>query len=150
MCVYRELQQVMLSANVSPNFLYELRISRDEQLSGKLSKETYENILENMLISLEDHSVHSSMENFLSVQTVADKTIADGVEALIGAYLKVRLGLCFYNSLSSDRFCVGLAGMFPNQLFDTFIVRSSVLVSYFASPHPHPVHINTYHQSAYH
>jgi hypothetical protein len=78
----------MLDAGVSPNFLYELRISRDEQLSGKLSRETYEKILEKML-SHEDHSLHSSMENFLSVQTVSDKTVADGVEALIGAYLKV-------------------------------------------------------------
>jgi hypothetical protein len=100
----------MLSANVSPNFLYELCISKDEQLSGQLSNETYEKILNKMLCSLEDHSIHSSMENFLSVQTVADKTIADGVEALIGAYLKVRLRLCVCNSLSSDRLCIGLAG----------------------------------------
>ena len=110
MCVYRKLQQVMLSENVSPNFLYELCIPKEEQLSGKLNKDTYEDILNKMLNSLEDHSVHSSMENFLSVQTVADKTIADGVEALIGAYLKVRLSLCVCNSLSSDRICVGLAG----------------------------------------
>jgi len=110
MCVYRPLQDVMLSANSSPNFLYELRIPRDEQLSGQVSNETYENILTKLLSSLEDHSIHSSMENFLSVQTVADKTIADGVEALIGAYLKVRLSLCVYNSLSSDRLCIGLAG----------------------------------------
>jgi hypothetical protein len=127
----------MLEANVSPNFLYELRIPRDEQLSGQLSNETYENILEKMFVSLEDHSIHSSMENFLSVQTVADKTIADGVEALIGVYLKVRLSLCFYNSVSSDRFCINLAGMFPNQLFDTFIVRSCVHASYFATSPPY-------------
>jgi hypothetical protein len=84
----------MLSANVSPNVLYELRIPSDEQLSGQLSKDTYEKILNKLLCSLEDRSIHSSMENFLSVQTVSDKTIADGVEALIGAYLKVRLHLC--------------------------------------------------------
>jgi hypothetical protein len=100
----------MLSANVSPNFLYELHIPKDEQLNGKMSDETYENILNEMLRSLEDHSTHSSMENFLSVQTVPDKTIADGVEALIGAYLKVRLSVCVYNSLSSDRLRIDLAG----------------------------------------
>jgi len=99
MCVYRRLQHVMLDANVSPNFLYELRIPRDEQLSGQLNSDTYEDILTKLLSSLEDHSVHSSMENFLSVQTVGDKTIADGVEAVIGAYLKVRLSLCVYNSV---------------------------------------------------
>jgi hypothetical protein len=91
MCVYRKLQQVMLDAKVSPNILYELRIPRDEQLSGCLSSDTLDSIENKLLVSHEDHSVHSSMENFLSVQTVSDKTIADGVEALIGAYLKVRL-----------------------------------------------------------
>lgn len=88
MCVYRKLQQVMLDAKVSPNILYELRIPRDEQLSGCLSSDTLDSIENKLLVSHEDHSVHSSMENFLSVQTVSDKTIADGVEALIGAYLK--------------------------------------------------------------
>jgi len=110
MCVYRQLQQLMLSANVSPNFLYELHIPKDEQLNGKMSDTTYANILKEMLHSLEDQSTHSSMENFLSVQTVADKTVADGVEALIGAYLKVRLSVFLYNSLSSDRLCIDLAG----------------------------------------
>jgi len=100
----------MLEANVSPNFLYELCIPRNEQLGGQLSNETYENILKALFLSVEDQTIHSSMENFLSVQTVADKTIADGVEALIGAYLKVRLSLCVYNSLSSDRLCISLAG----------------------------------------
>jgi hypothetical protein len=103
----------MLSAKVNPNFLYELGIPKDEQLSGKLNDDTYENVLKNMLRSFDDDEeqiVHSSMENFLSVQTVADKTIADGVEALIGAYLKVRLSSCVCNSLTSDRLCIGLAG----------------------------------------
>jgi hypothetical protein len=100
----------MLSADVSPNFLYELCIPKDEQLSGQLSKKTYESIQTKLCESLEDHTIHSSMENFLSVQTVGDKTIADGVEALIGAYLKVRLSVCVYSSLPSDRLCIGLAG----------------------------------------
>jgi hypothetical protein len=93
----------MLSANASPNFLYEVCISRDEQLSGQLRKETYEDILTKLFLTLEDHTIHSSMENFLSVQTVRDKTIADGVEALIGTYLKVRLSVCVYSSVSRVR-----------------------------------------------
>jgi hypothetical protein len=149
MCVYRQLQQLMLSANVSPNFLYELRIPKDEQLNGKMSDETYGNILKEMLRSLEDHSTHSSMENFLSVQTVADKTIADGVEALIGAYLKVRLSVCvcvFIILYHLTGFVSIWQGMFPNHLFDTFLVRSCVHASCFASC----PHINTLCQSAYH
>ncbi|XP_069680713.1 endoribonuclease Dicer isoform X2 [Periplaneta americana] len=88
MCVYRKLQQLMRMTKVSPNFLYELVIPEEEQLSGTLSKATRDTIQEKLLDSAEDSGIHSSMENFLSVQTVADKTIADGVEALIGAYLK--------------------------------------------------------------
>lgn len=89
MCVYRKLQQVMRDANVSPNILYELHIPVEEQLSGQLSRRTLTNIEQKMLSTDEDRGIHSSMENFLSLQTVSDKTIADGVEALIGAYLKV-------------------------------------------------------------
>ncbi|PNF18314.1 hypothetical protein B7P43_G14501 [Cryptotermes secundus] len=88
MCVYRKLQQVMRDASVSPNILYELHIPTEEQLSGQLSRATLTNIEQKMLSTDDDRGIHSSMENFLSLQTVSDKTIADGVEALIGAYLK--------------------------------------------------------------
>lgn len=95
MCVCRKLQQVMLIAKVSPNVLYELMIPEEEQLRGKLSHETLTDIEEKLMCGDEDRGLHSSMENFLSVQTVSDKTIADGVEALIGVYLKVRLQTSF-------------------------------------------------------
>jgi hypothetical protein len=95
MCVYRKLQQQMLSVKVSPNILYELMIPEDEQLSGQLSRETLTDIENKLMFGDEDRGIHSSMENFLSVQTVSDKTIADGVEALIGAYLKVRCQTSF-------------------------------------------------------
>jgi hypothetical protein len=78
----------MRAASISPNILYELYIPEEEQLSGQLSHSTRADI-EQKLLADEDQGIHSSMENFLSVQTVPDKTIADGVEALIGAYLKV-------------------------------------------------------------
>ncbi|XP_021927095.1 endoribonuclease Dicer-like isoform X2 [Zootermopsis nevadensis] len=89
MCLYRKLQQLMRSVKVSPNILYELQIPKEERLSGKLSRDTISDI-ENKLISADEDraGIHSSMEIFLSIQTVSDKTIADGVEALIGAYLK--------------------------------------------------------------
>lgn len=91
MCLYRKLQQLMRSVKVSPNILYELQIPKEERLSGQLSRDTISDI-ENKLISADEDraGIHSSMEIFLSIQTVSDKTIADGVEALIGAYLKVR------------------------------------------------------------
>ena len=80
----------MKAVNVSPNFLYELQFPLEEQLIGKLSIETFKVIEKKLMVAEEDQCcIHSSMENFLSLQTVADKTIADCVEALIGAYLKV-------------------------------------------------------------
>jgi endoribonuclease Dicer len=88
MCVYHKLQQMMRDANVSPNILYELYIPEEEQLSGQLSHRTLTNIEQKVLSTDDDRGVHTSMENFLSLQNVSDKTIADGVEALIGAYLK--------------------------------------------------------------
>jgi hypothetical protein len=75
--------------------LYELKIPEQEQLSGHLSHETRAGIEDKLVSTSEDQDIHSSMENFLSVQTVSDKTIADGVEALIGAYLKVRYHTSF-------------------------------------------------------
>jgi hypothetical protein len=89
MCVCRKLQQLIRDTKLNPNVLYELHIPEEEQLSGQLSPSTFTEIEQKLLCTDDDRSIHSSMENFLSVQTVADKTIADGVEALIGAYLKV-------------------------------------------------------------
>lgn len=103
MCVDRKLQEMMLKRKLSPNILYELVIPKEEQLSGELSQKTFTDFMNKLKSVDEDQDIHSSMENFLSVQTVSDKTIADGVEALVGVYLKVRLcrpyKLC-YNVLS--------------------------------------------------
>jgi hypothetical protein len=89
MCVWRKLQQLMRDTRINPNVLYELHVPEEEQLSGQLSPSTFMEIEQKLLSADGDGGIHSSMENFLSLQTVADKTIADGVEALIGAYLKV-------------------------------------------------------------
>lgn len=79
----------MRDTRLSPNVLYELHIPEEEQFSGQLSPSTFTEIEQKLLGTDDDRNIHSSMENFLSLQTVADKTVADGVEALIGAYLKV-------------------------------------------------------------
>jgi hypothetical protein len=149
MCVYRKLQQVMLSANLSPNILYELRIPRDEQLIGSLSSETLDNIQNKLLSSPEDHAIHSSMENFLCVQTVSDKTIADGVEALIGAYLKVRLMLPVLILYHRPCFMSVLQVTFHYQLFHAFCISSCVLASCFASLTIKSASYH-WHHSAYH
>lgn len=118
MCVYHKLQQLMRNANISPNMLYELHIPEEELLSGQLSHTTFTNIKQKMLSVDDNQGVHSSMENFLSLQTVSDKTIADGVEALIGAYLKgsgIRGALELLIWLQ----VLPASGMAPEHLLDT-------------------------------
>jgi hypothetical protein len=89
MCVYRDLQQLMRETRLNPSLLYELHICEEERLSGQLSPSTLDEIHQMLLSADGNGGIHLSMENFLSLQTVSDKTIADGVEALVGAYLKV-------------------------------------------------------------
>ncbi|XP_046627604.1 endoribonuclease Dicer isoform X1 [Neodiprion virginianus] len=85
--VHRKLQGILLRAEVSPNILYNLRISKEEQLSGYLNSNTIEEI-QDKVCGWEGGDAQSGLEHFLCVQTVSDKTVADCVEALIGVYLQ--------------------------------------------------------------
>ncbi|XP_046751680.1 endoribonuclease Dicer isoform X2 [Diprion similis] len=85
--VQRKLQGILLRAEVSPNILYNLKISKEEQLSGYLSSNTIQEIQEKVC-GWEGGDAQSGLEHFLCVQTVSDKTVADCVEALIGVYLQ--------------------------------------------------------------
>ncbi|XP_046601014.1 endoribonuclease Dicer isoform X4 [Neodiprion lecontei] len=85
--VHRKLQGILLRAEVSPNILYNLRISKEEQLSGYLNSNTIKEI-QDKVCGWEGGDAQSGLEHFLCVQTVSDKTVADCVEALIGVYLQ--------------------------------------------------------------
>ncbi|XP_076280664.1 endoribonuclease Dcr-2 isoform X2 [Lasioglossum baleicum] len=84
--VFRRLQEVLLKAEVSPNVLYEIQVPENEQFSGCISESTI-NTMEAKVLSWESAETQTGMENYLGMQTVSDKTIADSVEALIGVYL---------------------------------------------------------------
>ncbi|XP_046981769.1 endoribonuclease Dicer-like isoform X1 [Schistocerca americana] len=85
--VPKKVRSLMLEQNVSPNFLYRLELSEEEQQTGVVADETIADVKEQLGEWDQDPSVHSSMEDYLGVQTVNDKAMADSVEALIGVYL---------------------------------------------------------------
>nr|BAW35366.1 Dicer3 [Locusta migratoria] len=85
--VPEKVRNLMLEQNVSPNFLYRLELSEEEQQTGIVEDETIADVKDLLGAWDQDPSVHSSMEDYLGVQTVNDKAMADAVEALIGVYL---------------------------------------------------------------
>ncbi|XP_060820377.1 endoribonuclease Dicer-like isoform X2 [Bombus pascuorum] len=85
--VYRQIQDVLLYAKVSPNVLYEIEIPRNEQLSGRISEAT-KSAIQTKILDWETAKSQTGMEHYLGIQTVSDKTVADCVEALIGVYLR--------------------------------------------------------------
>ena len=97
--VYVELMKYFVfkalkTSSATPKVLYEIWISPEEQLTGALSEDTLNKVSESIERLCDDKTAaNCCLENYLFVQTVPDKAIADCVEALIGVYLKV-CGLC--------------------------------------------------------
>ncbi|XP_033323014.2 endoribonuclease Dcr-2 isoform X1 [Megalopta genalis] len=89
--VFRQLQEVLLDAEVSPNVLYEIQVPEKEQFSGCISEFT-KNAIETKVSNWESAETQTGMEHYLGMQTLPDKTVADCVEALIGVYL-VNMGI---------------------------------------------------------
>ncbi|CAK9800088.1 Endoribonuclease Dicer [Anthophora plagiata] len=85
--VFRQLQEVLLDTKVSPNVLYEIQIPHDEQLNGYISEDT-KIMMQTKVLNWETAESQTGMEHYLGIQTVSDKSVADCVEALIGAYLR--------------------------------------------------------------
>ncbi|CAG2058415.1 unnamed protein product [Timema podura] len=93
MCVQRTLQTFFQKAELSPHFLYDIEIPENERQEGIISQPTITNIIAKLLEKVELEEIkkvpQSSMEGFLSLRTIADKCLADSVEALIGVCLKL-------------------------------------------------------------
>ncbi|XP_078032947.1 endoribonuclease Dicer-L-like [Augochlora pura] len=89
--VFRQLQEVLIDAEVSPNVLYEIQVPDKEQFSGCISEAT-KNAIETKVSNWESAETQTGMEHYLGMQTLSDKTVADCVEALIGVYL-VNMGI---------------------------------------------------------
>lgn len=86
--VLRPLQEILLSESVKPSVLYELRIPDEERYSGCITENT-KNIMQETVIKWDKDDGQTGVEHHLGIQIMSDKTVADSVEALIGAYLKV-------------------------------------------------------------
>ena len=82
-------------------FLLDLHLSSKEQFSGTVKKTSINN-LKKKKSSLSHGGGISKLNPLLNQQQVADKTVADCVEALIGMYLQVcikfTIQLAFYVS----------------------------------------------------
>ncbi|XP_011300777.1 endoribonuclease Dicer [Fopius arisanus] len=86
--VPREIQKIIRDENSSPNVLYEIYLSSDERKKGELSDKTKGISSETIKFwSQKGMSSHTRTENYLGVQIIKDKMVADSVEALIGVYL---------------------------------------------------------------
>lgn len=86
--VERKIQTVIKECNVSPNVLYKFQITAEERFEGVLHRDTWDDI-EGKLCDFKEEDAHTGVDNFLGIQAVADKVVADSVEALIGVYLTV-------------------------------------------------------------
>ncbi|XP_017890637.2 endoribonuclease Dicer isoform X2 [Ceratina calcarata] len=84
--VFRELQKLLLDEEVSPSVLYEIEISKYEQHCGIISENT-KCMIQEKVLNWETAELQTGMEQYLGVQAMSDKTVADCIEALIGVYL---------------------------------------------------------------
>ncbi|XP_067000048.2 endoribonuclease Dcr-2 [Anabrus simplex] len=87
-CVPRKLQCVLREANLCPNLLYEVQLPREDQLKGELSPNTKRKLEAQLLEWEHDNTLSSSAEFYIGNHIVSDKSVADCVEAVLGAYLK--------------------------------------------------------------
>lgn len=77
----------MNEANASPNLLYKLHPSEEDVISGTINKNTvYEFV--SLFLNDDPAPCESSLQSFFSKTRVADKVIADCVEAIIGCCVK--------------------------------------------------------------
>uniref|UniRef100_V5GZ09 Endoribonuclease n=1 Tax=Anoplophora glabripennis TaxID=217634 RepID=V5GZ09_ANOGL len=84
----QEMLKRIHSNELSVNALFNLTIPIEEQVSGRLSQDTINQILEEEYPPEENESSYSNMATFLKCQYIGDKHVADVVESLLGAYFK--------------------------------------------------------------
>ncbi|XP_025991526.1 endoribonuclease dcr-1 [Solenopsis invicta] len=85
--VLRPLQEILLNESIAPNVLYEFEIPELERYTGCISEDT-RTIMRETVTNWDKGDKQTGVEHYLGVQILADKTVADSVEALIGVYLR--------------------------------------------------------------
>lgn len=80
----RSIQEILKSKKISAHTLYKLSLSKDEITSGVLSEETFLNYVQTFCTDEGRGDLNSPMQCFVAQQTIADKMVADCVEAVLG------------------------------------------------------------------
>lgn len=80
--------------------MYEIQIPKNEQFDGCISEST-KSVMQERVLNWETVESQTGMEQYLGVQTVSDKTVADCVEALLGVYLNVSIEQIFYDNVKT-------------------------------------------------
>lgn len=88
--VFRPLQKKLLDGNIRSTILHEFSIPEPEKIDGDISTDTKDKI-EKIILAMNPDEKQSDLEFYFGIQMVSDKTVADSIEALIGAYLRVSL-----------------------------------------------------------
>ncbi|KAL0880107.1 hypothetical protein ABMA27_002595 [Loxostege sticticalis] len=89
----KEAEDFIKARQIRPTFLIGMHFTREEALRGELSPETLE-VIQRRYVDCDGASdsephgrAQAAMQSYIRAQAVADKSIADCVEALIGTYL---------------------------------------------------------------
>ncbi|EEZ99277.1 dicer-2 isoform X1 [Tribolium castaneum] len=84
-CIPQTISKAIGNKEYSVVSLFNCCISPEEQVSGNLNRKTLSDMTTEEIAPDEENS-YGNMCNFLNKQYVGDKSIADSVEALLGAY----------------------------------------------------------------
>ncbi|XP_068634006.1 endoribonuclease Dicer [Battus philenor] len=89
----KEVKDFIEKNQIRPSFLFGMQFPLEEALSGNLSSESWAQV-EERFVDCDGAAekepkwgAQSSMQCYVQVQVMHDKTVADGVESLIGTYL---------------------------------------------------------------
>lgn len=81
-------QMLMKELNIKPDLLFKLEVHGDEHEKGELNNETCADYVQKFSQDSNVGGDDSSMQNFLGMQRISDKTCADSVEAILGTCVK--------------------------------------------------------------
>lgn len=86
-----KLEEFIEQRQIRPTFLIGIQFTEEEVMTGELSEESWESVMNNFQNGIAEAEpegcAQNSMQCYVHSQAVADKSIADSVEALIGTYL---------------------------------------------------------------
>jgi endoribonuclease Dicer len=86
-CIPQMINNSIKNREYSVNSLFNCNISPTEQITGNLTRRTLDDMIHEA-ITVDEENSYASMCSFLNKQYVSDKSMADSVEALLGAHFQ--------------------------------------------------------------